>query len=178
MKIASLLDEIVAKTDKNIVFICMSKGNDYGQDYQAGEKLKDLMVNKNPFYLLEPIDDIKLVKGIIGKAIFSMGISYHLHVFSLSQGNPTLILYTGDYYKIKSEGLISFYNPPNRVVNISETENEIILNYILEIENNLSSIKTRNFEVNKKILEDNDWTIKSLKSILENKSLQISEETN
>lgn len=177
-KIATLLDEVVAKTDKNIVFICMSRGNDYGQDYQAGEKLKDMMVKKNRFYLLEPIDDIELVKGVIGKAVYSMGISYHLHVFSLSQGNPTLILYTGDYYKTKSEGLISFYNPPNRAVNISETENEINLKYILEIDNNLSSIKIQNLEVNKRILEDNDWTIRSLKTILENKSLRISEETN
>ncbi|MGB8214193.1 MAG: polysaccharide pyruvyl transferase family protein [Anaerolineales bacterium] len=170
-KIASLLDSVIAATNKKMVFIPMSKGDHYGRDHAAGMSLKGMMKQAERLCVLEPLDEVNLVKGIIGAAAYSIGISYHLHVFSLSQGHPTLIVYTGDYYKTKSEGLISFYGPPNRAVNFSEVSVEQTLEYVLAMENNYAEACAQVRKVNRGILENNDWTIKMLKSELVEKGL-------
>lgn len=170
-KIADLLDRVVIATKKKIVFIPMSSGENYGRDYQAGTQLKNLMKEGDKLHVFEPMADVELVKGIIGAADYSIGLSYHLHVFSLSQGHPTLILYTGDYYKTKSEGLISFYGLPNRAVDFSETRIEQTLEFILEIEDHYTEACARVNEVNKGILENNDWTLQMLRKILVEKGL-------
>ena len=176
-KAANLLDHVIKITKKKIVFICMSKGDYYGQDYQAGLHIKEIMKHYEQFNLLEPIDDISLVKGVIGTAAYSMGLSYHLHVFSLSQGHPTLILYSGEYYKTKSEGLTAFYTLPIRAVNFKEESIEQTLSYINEIEENYAiACKQDNVE-NQKILANNDWTIAKLKNILIEKGVLDREKT-
>jgi polysaccharide pyruvyl transferase WcaK-like protein len=165
-RIADLLDGVIAATNKKVVFIPMSSGNDYGCDYEAGRSLKKMMLHSDKFQVLEPIPNIEFVKGIIGAAAYSIGISYHLHVFSLSQGHPTLIVYTGAYYKTKSDGLISFYEPPCRSVNFAETGVEQTLSYVMEIERDYTAACERVREVNQRIMEHNDWTIQTLKKIL------------
>ena len=147
----------------------MSKGDNFGKDYETCISLQGLMQRNNQFLVLKPIDDISLVKGIIGAAAYSIGLSYHLNVFSLSQGHPTLILYTGDYYKIKSEGLISYYAPPNRSVNFAEVSIGQAVDYVHEIEENYHEVCIGIKQVNKKIFENDDWTIKELrKKLIEN----------
>lgn len=165
-QIASLLDRVIAATHKKVVFVPMSSGENYGRDYQAGMRLKEHMEHGGNMVVLQPIADINLVKGIIGAADYSMGISYHLHVFSLSQGHPTLILYTGEYYRTKSEGLIAFYGLPNRVVDVSQTSVEQALEYVLAIENGYAEACAHVREVNQVILQNNDWTILTLKRLL------------
>jgi polysaccharide pyruvyl transferase WcaK-like protein len=88
-----------------------------------------------------------------------MGISYHLHVFSLSQGHPTIALYTGDYYKTKLDGLIAFYGEPSRSINLAETGVDRIVEYVTDLENQYSDACAHVAEVNKQIAEENDWTI-------------------
>jgi polysaccharide pyruvyl transferase WcaK-like protein len=149
----------------------MSSGKNYGRDYQAGETLKSLMSQSEKFYVLEPVANIELVKGIIGAAVYSMGISYHLHVFSLSQGHPTLIIYTGDYFRIKSDGLISFYGTPSGTIDFSKISVEQALEHVLAIEAQYSEACAHTNEVNKNIKENNDWTIKTLKSVLINNGI-------
>ena len=170
-KISGLLDDVIKATHKQIVFIPMSSGENYGCDYEAGMDLKRMMKQWDRFHVLEPLDNIELVKGIIGAAVYSIGISYHLHVFSLSQGHPTLVLYTGDYYKTKSDGLISFYDIPNRAVNIAEESVEQALKYVLDIDNGYTEACVRVREVNQSILENNDWTILSLRNLLRQKGI-------
>jgi len=170
-KIADLLDRVTAATHKKVVFIPMSSGENYGRDYQAGMSLKGRMKHGDSLVVLQPPADVYLAKGIIGAAAYSIGISYHLHVFSLSQGHPTLIVYTGDYYRTKSNGLISFYAPPNRAIDFSEASAEQVLNDVLAIEKDYASACAGVMEVNKGIAEKNDWTIQTLKRLLEQKGL-------
>jgi polysaccharide pyruvyl transferase WcaK-like protein len=170
-KISDFLDRVTTTTNKKIVFVPMSSGNDYGRDYEAGLSLKSKMVNNDRFILLEPIKSIELVKGIIGTAAYSIGISYHLHVFSLSQGHPTLIIYTGSYYKTKSDGLISFYGQPYRAIDFSEVSTELTMEQVLDIENNYVDECENVRKVNADIIKSNDWTILMLKSILEKKGI-------
>jgi len=170
-KIADFLDKVIETTNKKILFICMSKGENYGRDFAAGKLIKSLVKRTEDYLLLEPIDDISLDKGLIGAADYSIGLSYHLHVFSLSQGHPTLILYTGEYYRTKSEGLISFYKPPCRALNFSEISIEQALAYVLEIEKNYDKACNDVGVVNQEILKKNDWTIQKLEDILSEKNL-------
>jgi polysaccharide pyruvyl transferase WcaK-like protein len=170
-RISDLLDRVISSTHKKVVFVPMSSGRKYGCDYEAGLSLKGKMERSEDFYVLDPMEDIELAKGIIGAAKYSLGISYHLHVFSLSQGHPTLIVYTGEYYRTKSEGLVSFYGIPNRAVNFSETSLERTLEYVLEIDDHYADACACVEKVNQGILEKNDWTIQTLRNILVEKGL-------
>jgi polysaccharide pyruvyl transferase WcaK-like protein len=170
-KISDLLDRVMTATNKKIVFIPMSSGNNYGCDYETGLSLKSILKQCDRFHVLEPLENIELVKGIIGASAYSIGISYHLHVFSLSQGHPALIVYTGDYYKTKSDGLVSFYGLPNRTVNIADTGVEQTLKYVLDIENSYTEACAHVRNVNQGLLENNDWTIKALKGLLLKKGI-------
>ena len=174
-KTAKLLDDTIVATKKNIVFICMSKGCDYGCDHEAGLALRNLMDHKEQFFVLDPIGEIEDVKAIIGKAEYTMGISYHLHVFSLSQGHPTIALYTGKYYQTKLDGLLGFYGKPSITLNIAETPNSEIINNIRILESRYSEAVAHIEKVNSKILKDNDWTIKLVKQLLTEKGILTSE---
>jgi polysaccharide pyruvyl transferase WcaK-like protein len=165
-KIALLLDAVIKETSRAIVFVPMSTGNDYGCDHEAGSRLKRMMEHHERFFVLEPLGDPSLAKGIIAAAAYSMGVSYHLHVFSLSAGHPTVVLYTGNYYQTKSEGLISFYGSPSRAVDFSVTGVEQTLELVRDIEKQYDNACAHVREVNKLILEDNDWTIEMVKSAL------------
>lgn len=69
--------------------------------------------------LMAPIShDVGVIKAAIGASLFTLGLSYHVHVFGLSQGVPALILYSGDYYRFKSDGLVGFYDGVNCAVDI------------------------------------------------------------
>lgn len=168
-KIANLLDRVTTVTQKKVVFVPMSSGENYGRDYQAGMRIKRLMKYGEKVMVLEPMADVHLVKGIIGAAAYSIGISYHLHVFSLSQGHPTLIVYTGEYYRAKSDGLIAFYDPPCQAVDFSEASVEQVLAHVLEIENGYTDACARVADVNNEIVKINDWTIQTLKELLTEK---------
>lgn len=165
-KIADLLDQVIITTQKSIVFVCMSQGGDYGQDHAAGLSLKSTMKQADKFYVLEPMDDIGLVKGIIGQAAYTIGISYHLHVFSLSQGHPTIALYTGEYYKTKLDGLVAFYGEPSCSVDFSAIDVEEVLRYIVALEAQYTGACAHVREVNDQILAVNDWTIHKVKEKL------------
>jgi hypothetical protein len=49
------------------------------------------------------------LKWILGQARFGIGLSYHFHVFLLSQGRPSIGLYSNDYYKVKLNGAFRAY---------------------------------------------------------------------
>lgn len=172
-KIAGFLDQIIEKTGRKLVFVCMSSGENYGQDFEAGQNLRQLLKDPDRLIVLKQIDDISLVKGVIGEARYSIGLSYHLHVFSLSQGHPTLIVYSGDYYKTKSEGLVSFYGGVNKAINLQENSVEQMINCVSDVESNYVVSCQNVSEVNHKILGINDWTIVELKELLIKKGLLI-----
>ena len=172
-KIAGFLDQIIEQTGRKLVFVCMSSGENYGKDFEAGQNLRQLLKDPDRLIVLKPIDDISLVKGIIGEARYSIGLSYHLHVFSLSQGHPTLIVYSGDYYKTKSEGLVSFYGGVNKAINLQENSVEQMIDCVSDIESNYDASCQNVSEVNRKILEINDWTIVELKELLIKEGLLI-----
>ncbi len=75
------------------------------------------------------------IKGIIGRCCFTIGMSYHFNVFSLSQGVPSAAIYLDEYYKIKNLGLYKAFGNPKLVFKIPETPPSELLRTILETSN-------------------------------------------
>lgn len=72
------------------------------QDYLSKERI--------PFYVLGNYLKAADLKWLMGKARFGIGLSYHFHVFLLSQGIPSIGLYTNPYYEIKLRGVFAAYD--------------------------------------------------------------------
>jgi polysaccharide pyruvyl transferase WcaK-like protein len=53
-----------------------------------------------------------LLKGLLGQAFGAVGVSYHFNTFALSQGVPSVALYSGAYYKQKANGLAALWGDP------------------------------------------------------------------
>jgi polysaccharide pyruvyl transferase WcaK-like protein len=51
----------------------------------------------------------RLIKGLMGHAFGAIGVSYHFNTFALSQGVPSVALYSGEYYRQKAMGLSAFW---------------------------------------------------------------------
>ena len=111
--------------------------------------------------LMAPIShDVGLIKAAIGASRFTFGLSYHVHVFGLSQGIPALILFSGDYYRFKSDGLVAFYGGVNRAVNIGspagvEDARAAIEAMLAQESGARAAIGT----TNKELAQDNDWIL-------------------
>lgn len=73
------------------------------------------------------------IKGIISKCIFTIGMSYHFNVFSLSSGVPSGALYMDEYYKIKNLGLYKAFGNPDLVFKVPDTPVDVLVQKILSI---------------------------------------------
>lgn len=51
----------------------------------------------------------QLIKGLLGRAMGAVGVSYHFNTFALSHGVPAVAVYSGDYYHQKAKGLAAFW---------------------------------------------------------------------
>ena len=64
----------------------------------------------SPSGLFGPRLELPQVKWLLGRARFGLGLSYHFHVFLLSQGIPTIGPYTNPYYDIKLHGVFAAFD--------------------------------------------------------------------
>ena len=166
-QLAKILDAMCEVTSHKMVFFPMSYHAHSGSDWEYGSAIKKYM-SKSDRLLLAPLcKDFSLVKGGIGRALYSFGLSYHVHVFALSQNKPAIILFTGDYYRFKSEGLINFYGKPCDAIDIDNVTTREIGEALLNIENNYRSTVKDIIKVNKEILKKNDCHIKAIKHKME-----------
>ncbi len=165
-KVAALLDALTGIIPHNFVFFPMSYHVHSQYDQQCGEAVRELMSKPERLLLAPLCKDVRIVKGAIGKAKYSLGLSYHVHVFSLSQGKPAVILYSGDYYKYKSEGLIGFYGEPCSALDLERVSLEEVLEAIQSLEDNYEAATARIAAVNTHIQDINDWHLREMKSKL------------
>jgi polysaccharide pyruvyl transferase WcaK-like protein len=158
-KLALACDEVVDSTAAKVVFVPMSFDVHSGQDVELAGELAGRM--RHPAHLVPlPLQkDVRVIKAVIGRAMFTLGLSYHVHVFGLTQGRPALILYTGDYYRYKSEGLVQFYGPPSAALDLARTPVEEIARAIRTIAGAGDMVREQIDKVNAGILAGNDWTL-------------------
>jgi polysaccharide pyruvyl transferase WcaK-like protein len=157
--LAHACDLIVQHTGAKLLFIPMSYDEHSGHDIELVHALRDEMRRGDQLFALPVPHDVGVIKAVIGRALFTAGLSYHVHVFGLTQGRPALILYTGEYYRYKSEGLIGFYGPPSAAVDLARASAVDLEKAIVAISNGAAAAGRSIEEVNARILAVNDWTI-------------------
>ena len=164
-RISNLLDEIIDAHGHYLVFFPMSYHTHSRMDEDYGNTIRAKM-RRSERMLVAPLSrDVTLVKGAVARAQYSLGLSYHLHIFSLSSGHPALILYTGEYYKCKSEGLVEFYGPPNRAIDLAKVSDSRILQHVSRVEDNYANTCSAVASVNQELLRQNDRTLARLAEI-------------
>jgi polysaccharide pyruvyl transferase WcaK-like protein len=87
-------------------------------------------------YFLEDYIDIEkatpeVIKGIIKKCHYTIGMSYHFNVFSLSLGKKAIAIYSDEYYRIKNLGLYKAWSEEKYVFKIPDTPPMEIINTLL-----------------------------------------------
>jgi len=112
--IARVLDDIAARVPDPLVFFPMSISPRYGLDSEYGERIRGLMSAPARLRIAEGAQHPAVVKAAVAHARLTLGSSYHLHVFGLSQDVPAVIAYSGAYYAAKSQGLAALYPPLTR----------------------------------------------------------------
>lgn len=165
-RVARLLDRLSNMTDYSFVFLPMSYHLHSHIDQECGRLIREKMALSQRLLLLPECRDVTVIKRIVGMARFSLGLSYHIHVFSLSQGHPALILYTGDYYRYKSDGLLGFYGEPNSALDLNTTEDGQVLTAVAKIEGSYEQACLSIIQVNEEINEQNDWLLKEMQKRL------------
>lgn len=166
-RIAAVLDQVAEIVPHFFVFFPMSYHLHSGNDAEYGRTIKSKMRHRERLCVAPIHEDVRVIKAAVGQSRYSMGLSYHIHVFSLSQGHPAAILFTGDYYRCKSEGLVSFYGKPNAALDLAATPDGQILEAITELETNYLAACEAIRGVNQDLLQVNDWTLRELAVLLE-----------
>lgn len=107
-KIGQMMTEINTNVDGVFfVFLPMSYGR--VSDEQAGVLIQS-QYNRSNYKILNEKLSASEVKGVISSSRLAIGQSYHFGVFALSSNVPFICVYTNDYYKLKSQGLLGWYD--------------------------------------------------------------------
>ena len=78
-------------------------------DVLAATRLYNYLQGRVPFYVVWNYQEATELKWLLGRARFGIGLSYHFHVFLLTQGVPPIGLSTNAYYDIKLRGAYTAY---------------------------------------------------------------------
>ena len=107
--------------------------------YEGSEKYIDnsFLKGKVPGIFLDDLVKIdtltpEMIKGVIKKCCFTVGMSYHFSVFSLSTGVPSAAIYLDDYYKIKNLGLYKAFGNPELVFKVPEISSEQLIDRVMK----------------------------------------------
>jgi polysaccharide pyruvyl transferase WcaK-like protein len=157
--LARACDLIARHTGAKLLFIPMSYDEHSGHDIELVGALREKMSQPGKLYALPVQHDVAVIKAVIGRALFTAGLSYHVHVFGLTQGRAALILYTGEYYRYKSEGLVGFYGPPSAAIDLARTSATDVEQTIAAISAGAEAARPSIEDANARIRAVNDWTI-------------------
>ena len=171
-KIASIYDAVVEKTGLNLLFIPMSYDVHSQIDQDCYVEIRDMMKRPENFVSLGVTYDTGLIKGIIGLAQLTLGLSYHVHVFGLSQKVPAVIIFSGQYYYFKSHGLVDFYGSPNAVHDIEKSSMMDVLLTVMHCLADRAKASHSIAQVNAKLLKTNDLSIELLAKMLKEKDVE------
>lgn len=80
-----------------------------GGDVLAAARIQDYVQGAFPFRVVWSALGAPQIKWLLGRARLGIGLSYHFHVFLLSQGIPTIGTYTNQYYDIKLRGVFAAF---------------------------------------------------------------------
>jgi polysaccharide pyruvyl transferase WcaK-like protein len=168
LHVAKLWETAAQLSGLRLVFFPMSYDVHSRHDDACCQIIRSMMSLPDRLLMAPVSHDVGLIKAAIGVSRFTLGLSYHIHIFGLSQGVPALILYSGDYYRFKSDGLAAFYGGVNQALNIGTPAG--IANARVAIEAMLADERGAPAAIsstNKALAEVNDWILGEISARLE-----------
>jgi len=167
-RVARVFDAASRLTGLPLVFFPMSYDVHSRHDDECCEAIRQYMSEPKNLRMAPVTQEVGLIKSAIGSSRFTLGLSYHVHVFGLSQGVPAIIVYSGDYYRFKSEGLAGFYSAPTTAIDLAAANGEAEALEAIEAMGLPGAEVSANIrERNQTILARNDWTIMELSRLLQ-----------
>ena len=119
--VARLADEL-ARAFRVPILIVPIAFNETDSDDRSGEEL----LNRTKHVEAQRIGSgeltSSLVRGLLGKALGAIGVSYHFCTFALSQGIPAVCLYEGDYYSQKARGICGFWQDRRLAISLQKAD--------------------------------------------------------
>jgi polysaccharide pyruvyl transferase WcaK-like protein len=161
-RLAQLLDAVAEQCSANLVFVPMSYGGHWGTDHHYAEQIRQHMTRPSQLKVLPAQLDPAQVRAIAGRARFTLGTSYHLHVFGLAGARPAFVLYTGAYYHAKSQGLAGFYPAGARAFDLAAVDDHEILGEIEGITRDYDARRDSIEAVNTELLPANTGILREL----------------
>lgn len=170
--LAENLDCLAEELQKPIVFLPMSYGEHSTIDRQAGLSIKSKMNHKQRLVVLETLHDVRLAKAIVGAALCAIGLSYHVHIFALAQNRPSVMIYLGQYYKYKLDGLAGFYPASAvRVLDAAQLDRKTISDAVTQVTAHSHDTLRELAAANESIKQRNDAHLEVLASTPQQLSL-------
>ena len=154
-EIAVLLDRIVERGERHLVFIPISY-NPGDDDRHSAEQIVSLMRHPGRTTLLSEELPPAAIKAIIARMDAVVGVSYHFNLFALSQNVGAIGLYETPYYQHKLSGLFSIYGMEKWCVPCSGEHYGTILNKTEEMLLSASTLRSHLQAVNSTLQEKLD----------------------
>lgn len=131
-KIAGIINRVATFFGVPLLIVPISF-NPNDSDIVSGKELAKEIRDAHVFIMEGDEPDPALYKGILGKALGSVGVSYHFCIFSLSQGVPAICIYDGEYYAHKARGLCNFWKDKRLALHLPEVDIETAAQHIIEV---------------------------------------------
>ncbi len=158
---ANLLDALVDTYDAHIVFVPISY-HATDSDVENATAIDKYMRSKGSTTVITSALTPVEIKSLVSTFDYSIGISYHFLLFSLSQGIPSIGIYRNSYYQQKLSGLFNIYGTPQYCIDFSTIQRDGIAAIFSQlIDHNLQLSRTlrehsaaldRTCEVSRKVL--------------------------
>ena len=84
-------------------------------------------------YTIHQTEDPREALYLLKDCDTAIGISYHFIVFALKQGIPCIAIYSGEYYRLKMQGLLEWYDKTAWAVDIDDSNTKELLDICLAL---------------------------------------------
>jgi len=103
--LSSLLEE---RPDLHVLFVPMQQAGEKG-DFNIAKEMQAKLLHPERTFVLPPILDARLIKGIAGRGTLALTTRYHMGVLACSMEVPAVGLYYDEYYRMKLHGALQFF---------------------------------------------------------------------
>lgn len=103
------IEHIHQATGLPCVFVPLS-WESRSSDVLTAVRIAEHLNGKTRFHVVWNYMEASEIKWLLGRARFGLGVSYHFHIFLLSQGVPSIGIYPNSYYRIKLDGAFAAFN--------------------------------------------------------------------
>lgn len=156
--IAAYLSQVT--NDHPEVYFCFVSFSDGKvNDIVAAERILAYYPHDNAGILKFRLDS-GTARWVLSKAVLAIGQSYHFGVFALGESVPFIGLYRNEYYKLKLEGLLDWYDSIDCAISIDQIE--LLPRIVGALLEKQVAFRIRANEVNQEIEADINRTLISI----------------